>query len=100
MNGNDLYFIYNDNADNNKLTTSGAFSGADLAGKNNALVMVKLNADGDATKYKLSSKTELGGMIPTSYAINIDNKKIIIPVMNRWGRLLKYGVVDFKAPKD
>lgn len=100
MNGNDLYFIYNDNSDNSKLTTSGAFSGADLAGKNNALVMVKLNADGDATKYKLSSKTELGGMIPTSYAINIDNKKIIIPVMNRWGRLLKYGSVDFKAPKD
>ncbi len=100
MVGNSVYFIYNDHQDNAKLTTSGTFSYADLGGKKSAVVCVKVDEDGEVNKYKLSSKKELDGMVCISGANNIDNKKIIIPIMSKWGRLRKFGIVDFKAPKE
>ena len=100
MVGNNVYFIYNDHQDNAKLTTSGTFSYADLGGKKSTVVCVKVDEDGEVNKYKLSGKKDLDGMVCISGANNIDNKKIVLPIMGRWGRLLKFGIVDFKAPKD
>lgn len=100
MNGNDLYFVYNDHSDNSKNTTTGTFTSADLMGKNNVISIVKVDKDGDVSKSKLSTKAEMGGMTTIGLAMNIENKKIIMPVMNKWGRLKKYGIIDFKKPTE
>lgn len=100
MVGNNVYFIYNDHQDNTKLTTSGTFSYADLSGKKSAVVCVKVDEDGEVNKYMLSSKKDLDGMVCITGANNIDNKKIILPIMSKWGRLRKFGIVDFKTPKE
>lgn len=100
INGNDVYFIYNDNDDNAKLTTSGVFSMADLGGKGSSVFAVKVNGDGEVSKYKVAAATDLDGYVCITGANNIDNKKIIFPVISGWGRVRKYGMIDFKAPKE
>ncbi len=98
LNGNDIFFIYNDNDDNGKLTTTGVFSMADLGGKGSSVFAVKVDKDGEVSKYKVASATDLDGYICIMGANNIDNKKIIFPVISAWGRVRKYGMVNFKVP--
>lgn len=99
LNGNDMYFIYNDNEDNAKLTTSGVFSQADLAGKGSAVFAVKVGADGEVSKNKLASAKELDGFVCIYYGNNIENKKVIVPIVSAWGRVRRYAKVDFKLPE-